>query len=94
MDDLTTYALLATSFFFVALSFGLLVRYRQVSQRITASTDMGRDLWQTLEQRLKKQDERILDMMGRMEVIQSRNMAAQLAQTTAPAAPALPRTPW
>ncbi len=93
MDDLTTYALLATSFFFVALSIGLLVRYRQISQRITESTDMGRDLWQTLEQRLKKQDERILDMMGRMEVIQSRVMAAQMAQTTAPSAPALPRTP-
>ena len=76
MDDLTTYALLATSFFFVALAFGLLVRYREVSQKINASTDMGRDLWGALEQRLKKQDERILDMMGRLEVVQSRVMAA------------------
>lgn len=76
MDDLTTYALLAASFFFVALAFGLLLRYRQVSQKINSSTDMGRDLWGALEQRLKKQDERILDMMGRLEVIQSRVMAA------------------
>lgn len=87
MDDLTTYALLATSFFFVALSFGLLVRYRQVSQRITASTDMGRDLWQALEQRLKKQDERILDIMGRFEVVQSRVMAAPPPPLGSPAAP-------
>ena len=67
-----TLAALASSAFFVALSFGLLLRYKQVSQRINASTDLGQDLWQALEQRLKKQDERILDMMGRFEVIQSR----------------------
>ena len=63
---------LASSVFFVVLSFGLLLRYRQVSQRISASSDLGRNLWEALEQRLRKQDERILDMMGRFEVIQSR----------------------
>lgn len=83
MDDLTTYALLATSFFFVALSFALLVRYRQVSQRINASTDLGRDLWSSLEQRLRKQDERILDAMGRLEVIQARVMSAAASQAPA-----------
>jgi len=88
MDDLTTYALLATSFFFVALSVGLLVRYRRVSERINASTDLGRDLSQSLEQRLKKQDERILDMMGRLEVVQSRVLAA-----TAAGVPAMPSSP-
>ncbi len=72
MDDLVTLAVLASSAFFVALAFGLLIRYKQASQKITASTDLGRDLWQALNQRLKKQDERILDMMGRFEVIQSR----------------------
>ncbi|MDA4124851.1 MAG: hypothetical protein OK438_05325 [Thaumarchaeota archaeon] len=87
MDDLVTYALLASSAFFVALAFGLLVRYRQASQKIVASTDMGRDLWQALEQRLRKQDERILDIMGRMEVIQSRaaDRAASPAPMVAPA---------
>ena len=90
MDDLTTYALLATSFFFVALSFGLLVRYRQISERINASADLGHDLWQSLEQRLKKQDERILDMMGRLEVIQSRVLAA--TTNTPSARAALPPT--
>jgi CRP-like cAMP-binding protein len=72
LDDLVTFAVLASSAFFVALSFGLLLRYRQISQKVTASTDLGRDLWEALEQRLKKQDERILDMMGRFEVIQAR----------------------
>jgi predicted transcriptional regulator len=44
---------------------------------------LGRDLWSSLEQRLKKQDERILDMMGRVEVIQSRVMASPPPQTAA-----------
>lgn len=80
MDDVTTYALLTTSFFFVALAIALLFRYRQVSQKINASTDLGHDLWSSLEHRLKKQDERILDVMGRLEVVQARVMAAAVAQ--------------
>jgi hypothetical protein len=73
LDDLVTLTALASSAFFVVLAFGLLLRYRQVSQRMNASADLGRDLWAALEQRLRKQDERILDMMGRFEVIQSRS---------------------
>ena len=72
MDDYVTFGLLASSAFFVALSIGLLFRYRQVSNRITASSDLGRDLWQALDQRLRKQDERILDVLGRLEVVQAR----------------------
>jgi DNA-binding MarR family transcriptional regulator len=72
MDDPSTYALLTASAFFVVLAVALLYRYRQVSQRLSASTDLGHDLWSALDARLKKQDERILDMMGRVEVIQSR----------------------
>jgi predicted transcriptional regulator len=80
-DDAVTVTLLASAAFFVALSLGLLVRYRQMSQKISASSDLGHDLWQALEQRMTKQDERILDMMGRLEVIQSRVMAAPPFQT-------------
>jgi len=76
IDDAVVIILLASSGFFVALAFGLLVRYRQVSQKISASSDLGRDLWQALEQRMKKQDERILDVMARLEVVQSRVMTA------------------
>jgi hypothetical protein len=74
LDDATTIALLVSSAFFVAVAFGLLVRYRQLSQKIAGSSDLGHDLWDALEQRMRKQDERILDMMGRMEVVQSRVM--------------------
>lgn len=80
-----TFVVLVLSAFFVALSFGLLLRYRQVSQKVNASTDLGRDLWETLEQRLKKQDERILDMMGKFEVIQSRVSERPMAPSPRPA---------
>ena len=82
VDDLVTAVLLASAAFFVALAFGLLIRYRQLSQKITASSDLGHDLWQALEQRMKRQDERILDVMGRLEVIQSRVLAAPAPQPT------------
>jgi CRP-like cAMP-binding protein len=85
LDDLVAFAVLALSAFFVALSFGLLLRYRQISQKVNASTDLGRDLWEALEQRLKKQDERILDMMGRFEVIQSRTSERPMAPVPRPA---------
>ena len=81
-----TLVALASSAFFVALSFGLLLKYRQASQRINDSTDLGRDLWEALEQRLKKQDERILDVLARFDVIQSR-----LSERPVPVA--LPPTP-
>lgn len=84
MDDLLTLAALASFAFFVALSFGLLLRYKQVSQKVNASTDLGRDLWEALEQRLRKQDERILDMMSRFEVIQSRVLEKPVARAPQP----------
>jgi len=86
-DDLVTAVLLASVAFFVALAFGLLIRYRQVSQRISSSTDLGRDLWQALEQRMKKQDERILDIMARLEVVQSRVLMAAAVQAAANQSP-------
>ncbi len=89
MDDYVTIVLLMSSAFFVALSFGLLLRYRQVSQKISASSDLGKDLWQALEQRMKKQDERILDMMGKFEVVQSRSMVTPVI--FAPVSPAHPQ---
>lgn len=90
---MVTVALLASAAFFVALSFGLMLRYRQVSQRITTSSDLGRDLWQALEQRMRKQDERILDMMGRLEVVQSRVMAAAVVQASVSVSPSPPVVP-
>jgi len=86
-DDVVTLILLASAGFFVALSVGLLVRYRQVSQVINTSSDMGHDLWVALEQRMKKQDERIIDVMGRLEVVQSRMLAAATDQVPARVVP-------
>ena len=93
LDDAVAVTLLATAAFFVALSFGLLLRYRQVSQKISASSDLGHDLWTALEQRMKKQDERILDMMGRLDVVQSRVVAATVAPVPATLSPLPPLTP-
>ena len=93
MVDYVTYGLLIASFFFVALAFALLFRYREVSQRINSSTDLGHDLWASLEQRLKKQDERILDVMGWVEVIQARVMTAAAAQTPPTLSPLPPVVP-
>jgi hypothetical protein len=93
LDDSAVVILLAASAFFVALAFGLLLRYRQVSQRISSSSDLGLDLWQALEQRMKKQDERILDVMGRLEVVQARVVAAAAAQIAPIASPAPPSAP-
>jgi CRP-like cAMP-binding protein len=84
--DYAEVTLLASSAFFAVLSIGLLYRYRQVSRSIGESTDMGRDLWSALEQRLKRQDERILDMMARFEVVQARVMNFQLATPPPPSA--------
>ncbi len=93
LDDAVSVTLLASAAFFVALAFGLLLRYRQVSQKITASSDLGHDLWSALEQRMKKQDERILDMMGRLEVVQARVVASTTVHEPPALAPLPPLTP-
>ncbi len=72
MGDLENAVAIGFSGFFAALAIVLLARYRQISQRISSSSDLGRDLWTALDERLKKQDERILEMMGRVDAMQSR----------------------
>lgn len=76
MDDLVTLAALSSTLFFFVISAALLARYRQVSLQLANSTDLGHDLWSALESRLTKQDERVLDLMGRMEVLQSRVLSS------------------
>jgi hypothetical protein len=72
MDDYVTYLALGSSVFFVVVGFALMYRYRQVSQNLTKSSDLGKDLWSALESRMRKQDERILDLLARLEVLQAR----------------------
>lgn len=88
MDDYVTLAFLVASGFFVALSVALLFRYRRISQRISDSSDLGKDLLQSLEERLKKQDVRIVDLMARFEVVQARAMAPPAVP--APVSPIIP----
>lgn len=71
VPDLITLIALALSGFFAGLSLVLLSRYAAISRQLASSTDMARDLWLALETRLKKQDERILDIMARVDVLQS-----------------------
>ncbi|HMD79542.1 MAG TPA: hypothetical protein VKF39_06135 [Nitrososphaerales archaeon] len=82
VDDSVALALVAATGFFLAVSVGLLYRYRQASRSLNASTDLGHDLWQALDQRMKKQDERIVDLMVKVEVLQARAMSA--APATSP----------
>lgn len=93
MVDYTEVALLVSSGFFAALSFGLLYRYRQVSKEINRSSDLGRDLWSSLEGRLKKQDERLLDVMARLDVVQTRVLLSPQVQTTPAPSPLTPEAP-
>lgn len=72
MADLITLSAAALGGFFLVASLVLLARYRQVSRELTASTDLAKDLWESLEARLKKQDERLVDMMTRVDVLQSK----------------------
>ncbi len=72
VDDLVLELSVAMAAAFLVLSAFLLVRLRTISKDYTASSDIGRSLLTALEARLKKQDERILDVMARTEVLQSR----------------------
>jgi hypothetical protein len=89
VDDSVALALVAATGFFLAVSVGLLYRYRQASRSLNASSDLGHDLWQALDQRMKKQDERLVDLMVKVEVLQARAMSA----TPAPSPMSFPPGP-
>jgi CRP-like cAMP-binding protein len=71
MSDLLDLATITISAFFIVLAVVLLLRYREASKRVSESAELNHDLWRAMEDRLKKQDERILDLMGRVEVLQA-----------------------
>jgi hypothetical protein len=72
MTDYVTLSAVALSGFFVALSLVLLARYRKASQQMSASSELAKEVWESLGSRLRKQDERILDVMTRLDVLQGR----------------------
>jgi hypothetical protein len=57
---------------FLVLSWTLLSRYRHLAARVTESTDLDRELWNAMDSRFKKQDERILDVMMRLDVYETK----------------------
>ena len=78
MVDWVGAAEVGISGFFVVLAVVLLARYRQASENVTESSELNHDLWVAMEERLKKQDERILELVGRVEVLQARTASQTL----------------
>src|SRR5437870_13528262 len=76
--DVITYFAAGISGFFVVLSWVLLSKYRNLTAKVAESTELGRDIWNALDSRLKKQDERILDVVTRFDVYESRLAAVTL----------------
>jgi len=70
--DLVTYFAAGLIGLFAVLSWVLLSKYRNLTAKVTESTELGRDIWNALDSRLKKQDERILDVVTKFEVYESR----------------------
>jgi CRP-like cAMP-binding protein len=75
MSDLIDLVVTGFGAFFIVLAVILLARYRQASQSISESSEHSSDLWKALQERLRKQDERIVDMMSKVEVLQARVLA-------------------
>ena len=70
--DVIVYFAAGVTGLFVVLSWVLLSRYRNLTAKVAESSELGRDIWNALDSRLKKQDERILDVVTRFEVYESR----------------------
>jgi hypothetical protein len=67
----------------VVLLVSVMRRYRRVQGKVEESLDIGEELSSALEQRLRKQDERIIDMMARLDVLQSRSLQADIPSEAA-----------
>ncbi len=63
----------AISAFFVVMSLILLGRYRRLGKSLDASSRLARNVWDALQLRLRRQDERMIDLMARVEVFESRS---------------------
>jgi hypothetical protein len=50
------------------ISLSVLSRYRLLTVQLANSNELARDLWSALDNRMKKQDERIVDLMAKVEI--------------------------
>jgi len=73
VEDVALYFAAGLMGAFLVMSWVLLSKYRSLSAELSESADLGRDLWAALDSRMRKQDERILDIMTKFEVYASRS---------------------
>jgi hypothetical protein len=52
----------------VIFALTVLTKYRSLSVQASKSNELAKDLWSALESRLSKQDERIIDLMAKVEI--------------------------
>ena len=82
--DIITYFAAGVIGLFIVLSWVLLSKYRNLTAKVAESTELGRDIWNALDSRLKKQDERILDVVTRFDVYESRLAEARVPKAEVP----------
>ncbi len=82
--------------FFIVTSLVLLTRYRKLVASANESSRLGRNVWDALDARLKRQDERIMDLMARVEVYDwqsRRQLGTEGARERRPVLPGIVREP-
>jgi hypothetical protein len=68
----------------VIVSFSVLSRYRSLASEAARSNELAKDLWNALDNKLKKQDERIVDLMARVEIYGVRSELKRLPSVSKP----------
>lgn len=66
----------------VIVSVMLLSRYRALVAETSRSATLAKDLWSALEGRFRKQDERIVDLMARVEVYGAKSQLGKESPVT------------
>ncbi len=83
LEDYLVPASAAVAAAFVVLAALLLAKYRSIASDINKSNTLAKDIWDALDVRLKKQDERIIDLMAKTDVYSARSSQG-LAATQVP----------
>ncbi len=81
-EDLVVLLNLAVMAAFLVISGVMLSRYRELISSANASSRLAKDLWDALEARVKRQDERIVDLMARVELYAVQSSRQVLPETS------------
>lgn len=68
IDDVVVAVAAAVTTAALVVLFALLAKYRALTQEVDRSSQLAKDLWDAMNQRLLTQDTRIVDMMAKFEV--------------------------